>query len=35
MRRLNYVIPEIEILGIAAEKGFATSTEDLEDGGIW
>ena len=31
----NYVAPEVEIMEVTIEKGFATSTEGLDDGGIW
>ena len=33
MKNSNYVAPEIEILEVNVEKGFAASNEDPEDGG--
>ena len=35
MEKQNYVTPEVEVMEIAIEKGFAASLEDLGDGGAW
>ena len=35
MEKQNYVVPEVEMLEVTIEKGFAASTEELGDGGIW
>lgn len=36
MEKKNYVAPEVEIFGIAVEKGFATSYDDLgEERPLW
>ncbi len=35
MEKQNYVAPEIEVLDVVIEKGFATSAEGLEDGDTW
>lgn len=34
MKKLNYLTPEIEVIEVEIEKGFANSLENPEDGGI-
>lgn len=34
MKKLNYITPEIEVIEVEIEKGFANSLENPEDGGI-
>lgn len=40
MEKQNYLTPEVEVIEIAIEKGFAASTDGLDteglgDGGAW
>ena len=32
-KRENYIAPEIDVIEVEIEKGFAASNEDPEDGG--
>jgi hypothetical protein len=33
MEKQNYVTPEVDVIEVEIEKGFAASSEDPEDGG--
>ena len=35
MIKEEYITPAIEVIDVAIEKGFAASTTDFEDGGIF
>lgn len=36
MEKRNYITPEIEVIEVVVEEGFAASgNEDYMDGGIW
>ena len=32
---LSYEAPQVEVIEVEVEKGFATSPQPLEDGGTW